>query len=198
MAVRFPALRTGRPLPTGRFLVFIHVTGWADPKATVRLEGLGSLKNPMTSSEIEPTTFQFAASPLNKETNECQNLCQHQHRSVQSYTLYIKTRLQNSVQNRNFCSLKKIVEKFYRTIIIINGREFPVYRKLLLTVADVKVWGAVTNISSQRRYVCARTSKETNNFDGTWRKTENTDNSTLAHCIPHADIRLFKCLSHAA
>jgi hypothetical protein len=32
-----------------------------NPKATERLEGLGQLKNPMTSSEIELVTFRLAA-----------------------------------------------------------------------------------------------------------------------------------------
>jgi hypothetical protein len=31
------------------------------PEAIVRLEGLGELKNPMTSSELEPVTFQLVA-----------------------------------------------------------------------------------------------------------------------------------------
>jgi hypothetical protein len=45
MAVRLSALRTtGRPLPPGRLLVHIFVVGTLDPKAIVRLEGLGDLK----------------------------------------------------------------------------------------------------------------------------------------------------------
>jgi hypothetical protein len=50
------ALRAGRPLPPGRFLVLISVRGLIDPRAIVRLEGLGQLKNPMTSSGIESAT----------------------------------------------------------------------------------------------------------------------------------------------
>jgi hypothetical protein len=38
MAVRLSALRAGK------FLVLISVTGWVDPRAIVRLEGLGQLK----------------------------------------------------------------------------------------------------------------------------------------------------------
>jgi hypothetical protein len=57
------ALGAGRPLSPGRILVLISVTGWVDPRAIVRLEGLGKLKkkNPMTSSGIEPATFQLVA-----------------------------------------------------------------------------------------------------------------------------------------
>jgi hypothetical protein len=42
--------------PPGRFLVLISIRGWVDPRTIVRLEGLGQLINPMTSSGIEPAT----------------------------------------------------------------------------------------------------------------------------------------------
>jgi hypothetical protein len=61
MAVRLSALRAGRPLPPGRFLVLISVRGFVDPRPIVQLEGLGQLKNPMTSSQIEPAIFQHVA-----------------------------------------------------------------------------------------------------------------------------------------
>jgi hypothetical protein len=35
--------------------------GCVDPRAIVRLEELGQLKNPMTSSGVEPMTFQLVA-----------------------------------------------------------------------------------------------------------------------------------------
>jgi hypothetical protein len=65
MAVKLSATHVGRPLPPGRFLVLISVRGWVDPRAAVRLEELGQLKNPMTPG-IEPTTFQLVAQCLNQ------------------------------------------------------------------------------------------------------------------------------------
>jgi hypothetical protein len=50
----------------GRFLVLISVTGWVDPRAIVQLQGLGLLKNPVTSSGYEPTTFWLTAQCLNQ------------------------------------------------------------------------------------------------------------------------------------
>jgi hypothetical protein len=66
MVVRLSAPRDDCPLPLGRFLVLISVRGWVDPRATARLEGLGPMKNPMTSSRIEPATFRLVAWCLNQ------------------------------------------------------------------------------------------------------------------------------------
>jgi hypothetical protein len=49
MAVRLSALGSGRPSPPGRFLVLISVRGWLDPRAIMRLEGLGQLKKSTSS-----------------------------------------------------------------------------------------------------------------------------------------------------
>jgi hypothetical protein len=66
MAVRLSALCIGIPLPPERSLVLISVRGWVDPRAIVRLEGLSQLKNPMTSSGIEPATIRLVAYRLNQ------------------------------------------------------------------------------------------------------------------------------------
>jgi hypothetical protein len=60
MEVRLSALPAGRPLLAGRFVVLNSVT------VIVRLEGLGQLKNPMTSSGMEPATFRLVAYCLNQ------------------------------------------------------------------------------------------------------------------------------------
>jgi hypothetical protein len=65
MAVR-SALRFGRPLPPGGFLVLISVRGWLDARTIGPLEGFGQLKNPTTSSRIEPATFRLVVQFLNQ------------------------------------------------------------------------------------------------------------------------------------
>jgi hypothetical protein len=69
MAARLSVLRAGRPLAPGRFLILISVPGWVDPRVTVRLEGLGQLKNPMTSSGAESATFRLVAQWTIKSIN---------------------------------------------------------------------------------------------------------------------------------
>jgi hypothetical protein len=48
--------------------VLISVRGSVDPRAIVQLEGLGQLKNPMTSSGIEPANVY--AHLKSKETSQ--------------------------------------------------------------------------------------------------------------------------------
>jgi hypothetical protein len=59
--VRLSALRAGRPLPPGRFLVLISLRRRVEPRAIVQLKGLGQLKNRITSSGMEPATFRLVA-----------------------------------------------------------------------------------------------------------------------------------------
>jgi hypothetical protein len=57
------------PFTPRKFLVLISVRGRVDPRATVRLKGLGQWKNPMTSLGIKPVTFQLVAKCLNQLYN---------------------------------------------------------------------------------------------------------------------------------
>jgi hypothetical protein len=61
LELRFSALLAGRQLLPGRFLALFSVRGGANPRAIVRLEGLGQLKNPMFSWEIETVISQLVA-----------------------------------------------------------------------------------------------------------------------------------------
>jgi hypothetical protein len=60
MALWLSALRVGRPLPPGIFLVLISVSGSFDPRALMRLEGLRKLTK-STSSGLDPVTFRRVA-----------------------------------------------------------------------------------------------------------------------------------------
>jgi hypothetical protein len=53
MAVRLSALRAGRPLSPGRFLVHISVRGCFDPRAIVRLQGLEEYEVAKKKKEVE-------------------------------------------------------------------------------------------------------------------------------------------------
>jgi hypothetical protein len=61
MAVRLSALLAGRPLPPRRMILLMSVRGQADPRNIVQLEELSQLKNPVTSSVIEPEIYQLLA-----------------------------------------------------------------------------------------------------------------------------------------
>jgi hypothetical protein len=65
MAVRLSALRAGRPLQPGIFLVLISVRGWVDSKTIMRLEGLGKLQNAIKLG-TEPATLRFVAQCFNQ------------------------------------------------------------------------------------------------------------------------------------
>jgi hypothetical protein len=64
MVVRLSALRTGRLYTQEMFLVLNSVTGWVDPSAIVRSEGL------ITPVGIEPATFRFVAQYFNHFATE--------------------------------------------------------------------------------------------------------------------------------
>jgi hypothetical protein len=73
MAVRLSALHASRPLSSRRFLVLISVTGWVDPRATVRLE---------PHREPNPGSFGLRHSASTNYATACPSmviLCVHKH-----------------------------------------------------------------------------------------------------------------------
>jgi hypothetical protein len=54
------------PFTPGMFLILIAVRGWVDHRATVRLDELWQLKNPITSSGCEPATLRLTLWCLNQ------------------------------------------------------------------------------------------------------------------------------------
>jgi hypothetical protein len=59
--VNLSALKASRPLHHKRLLILIYVRALFDLRAIVLLDDVGQLKNPVTSSGIEPITFWLVA-----------------------------------------------------------------------------------------------------------------------------------------
>jgi hypothetical protein len=57
-------LGAGRPLHPGRCRILVFVGSYVDPRAKVRLEGFGVLKNPMTSSGHFPSVISDMTAPV--------------------------------------------------------------------------------------------------------------------------------------
>jgi hypothetical protein len=66
ITAKLPALLSGHPLLPEILLILISVRKSVDPRATMRLEKWGQLKNAMTSSRIKPVTFKLVAQYLNQ------------------------------------------------------------------------------------------------------------------------------------
>jgi hypothetical protein len=56
-----PCMLASSQLPPGGFLVLISIRGLVNSGATVWLEGVGQMRNPVTSLGSEPMTFQLVA-----------------------------------------------------------------------------------------------------------------------------------------
>jgi hypothetical protein len=66
MALILSALSAGRAITPGRFIILIPVRRCVNPAAVVKLEVLCQLKNPMTSSGLEPATIRLVAYSCNQ------------------------------------------------------------------------------------------------------------------------------------
>jgi hypothetical protein len=112
------------PPPPGRFLVLISVRDWVNPRDIVRLEGLGELKNPMTSSEIEPATFRLEHSASINYVTACslrflvanKNLINEEMKSWLNFSNDCYHTVQNILASHPLSKNVKI--KIYQTIIL--------------------------------------------------------------------------------
>lgn len=81
-------------------------------------------------------------------------------------------------------------------LTITNPIKIIIKYRLILTMADGKVWNALTDTSSQICYICKATPKEMNKLDLVCNRS--LDAATLAFGISplHCWIRCFECLLH--
>jgi hypothetical protein len=90
-------LRSGRPLPPGRFLEFISVIGSVNPRAIIHLERLSLLKYPKNLWGIEPAFFRLEAQCLNQlrycvpQTSNPTNLSSRSVSLIYLMNIYIST-----------------------------------------------------------------------------------------------------------
>jgi hypothetical protein len=100
--VRFSALRTGRTLTPGRFLVFISVRDWVVSRDIVRLEWLGKLEN-LASYQMQTEGCFPVRPPVTSIWCRVMEVYLHFHKPVlfwfirHAYFLsYIKTKMESS------------------------------------------------------------------------------------------------------
>jgi hypothetical protein len=103
MVVRLSILHAGHPLPPGRFLVLISVRGFYGPRAIEWLEGLGEVKNPMTSLGIESVTFRLAAQSASTNYATACPVYSHKHILNLSETVKLDIFKFMRVTNTSFC-----------------------------------------------------------------------------------------------
>jgi hypothetical protein len=76
--------------PQKDFLTLITAGAYVNPRATVRLEALGKLKNSMTSLGLESATFRLVCNASKKYATSCPYNAQHKNNIIENRSNYEK------------------------------------------------------------------------------------------------------------
>jgi hypothetical protein len=159
MAVRLSALRAGRPLPPGRFLVLTCVRGWVDPRVIVRLEGLGQLEN---SNNLNPNRT--------RDLPPC-SIVPQPTMLLRAPTSHIFYKLSLSASNYTYIKFihESLINFFYE---VNNNRTLPLYHMILVLH---KPMNSSCRAVRAKLYDITHTSR----YDAAWWSGQYTRNRSL-------------------
>jgi hypothetical protein len=136
MAARLSTLRVGRLLPPGRLLILISVREWVDPRAMVRLEGLGQFKSPMISSRIDV------------QNNYRNSITVHKTLQLKSSILWYITSCRSLKSTDDF--IFRLKEQAKQGISQAESRSLPIWQTLAecANVCANSTWRHLTNLAN--------------------------------------------------
>jgi hypothetical protein len=188
MAVRLSALCPGLPLPPERFLVLISLRGWVGPRAVIRPEGLGKLKNSnelignqtrdLPACSIVPQSSMLPRAPLQLYKNDISN------------NIY-RT-------GYNFTPCQKLLR--FCTHMIWALRRFVAGNARFVSGFFIRIWSECVNLPIKEHLKILKVSaygKEVflsfKNWQRIWNVCHSLDGternvSSLRFCIPHTPL----------